>query len=273
MSRRYLCLGTARTRFVLILHDAVFHPGDSYLFRHTILSRQIHQTDALIVLSDHVKQQVMQLFNYPSDRIWSMPHAAFKFGSKAIIPATHPRGSRPLRLLFFGRIVAYKGLDRLLQAYRLLVRQYAIDLTIAGSGNLEPFAGLLDLAVNVVNRWLREDDVAALIAASDIVVLPYDEASQSGVAASAYAAGRPVVVTPIGGLVEQVQDTTGIIAKDMSVEAFAAAIAKFADEPCLLDCCAEGALAYAQNSLSWERSAQVVDEVCSAVVTMPRRSK
>ena len=85
------------TRFVLILHDVVLHPGDSYPFRYTVLRRQIGLSDALIVLSDHVKREVIERFDYPADRIWSMPHGAFKFGTKPITAATHPRGSRPLR--------------------------------------------------------------------------------------------------------------------------------------------------------------------------------
>jgi hypothetical protein len=53
--------------------------------------------------------------------------------------------------------------------------------------------------------------IAEIIGAADVIRLPYDEASQSGVAASAYAAGRPVAAAPIGGLVEQMTpNQTGI---------------------------------------------------------------
>jgi glycosyltransferase involved in cell wall biosynthesis len=73
-------------------------------------------------------------------------------------------------------------------------------------------------------------------------MLPYDEASQSGVAASAYAAGCPVVPTPIGGLVEQVTpNQTGIVARDMSAEALADAVLEFVENPDLLNRCAAGA--------------------------------
>lgn len=126
-------------RSVLILHDAFFHPGDGYPLRHWVLRRQIGNADALIVLSDHVRQQAMAAFAFPDEWIWTMRHGAFAFGVDEICPAVHPRGSRPLRLILFGRIVAYKGLDHLLRALReLRPRSVPVELVIAGAGDLEP---------------------------------------------------------------------------------------------------------------------------------------
>lgn len=269
-------LSRGPVRSVLILHDAVFHPGDGYPLRYRVMCRQVRNTDALIVLSDHVRQQAIDVFDYPAERIWTMPHGAFKFGAGQVRPAVHPRGSRPVRLLFFGRIVAYKGLDHLLRA-TLMLRQkgVAVDLVIAGSGRMQRYAELLARlpGVAIHNRWLNDGEIAAFMADADIAVLPYIEASQSGVAATAYAAGRPVVATPIGGLVEQViHRTTGLLARDMSVAGLADAIAELAGNPQLFDRCAAGALAYAQDELNWRRSAETVAAAIDAVQAMPRRS-
>lgn len=270
-------LSRGPTRSVLVLHDAFFHPGDEYPLRYTVLRRQIQAADALIVLSGHVRRQAIEAYGYPAERIWEMPHGAFGFGSDEVRAAVHPRGARPLRLLFFGRIVAYKGLDHLLRAQRLLrERGVETEVVVAGSGSLGPYADLLAglPGVEVHNRWLGDEEIAGFMAGADIAVLPYVEASQSGVAASAYAAGRPVVATPIGGLAEQVVDSeTGLLARDMSAEALANAIQRFASDPELLDRCGAGALAHARHELSWRRSAEVVAEVVSAVRAMPRRSR
>jgi glycosyltransferase involved in cell wall biosynthesis len=206
-----------------------------------------------------------------------MPHGAFNFGDGEVIPATHPRSARPLRLLFFGRILQYKGLGHLLRAQRMLrERGVEVDLVVAGSGSLEDVAGLLDglSGVEVHNHWLSNQEVASFMAEADAVVLPYIEASQSGVAATAFAAGRPVVATPVGGLVQQVShDRTGLLAKDMTVEALADAIQTFASDANLFDLCAAGAFAHALNDLSWQKSAEVVAEVVTEVRKMPRRSR
>ena len=269
-------LSRGPVRSVLILHDAVFHPGDGYPLRYQVMCQQVRNTDALIVLSDHVRRQAIEVFDYPAERIWTMPHGAFKFGTGQARPAVHPRESRPVRLLFFGRIVVYKGLDHLLRAMLTLRhRGIAVDLVIAGSGRMQPYAELLACLpdVTIHNRWLNDEEIEAFMANSDIAVLPYIEASQSGVAATAYAAGRPVVATPIGGLAEQViHGTTGLLAQDMSVEGLADAIAELAGNPELFDRCAAGALAHAQDELNWRRSAETVAAAIDAVQAMPRRS-
>jgi glycosyltransferase involved in cell wall biosynthesis len=266
----------SRVRSVLVLHDAFFHPGDEYPLRYAVLRRQIAAADALVVLSDHVRRQAIEAYGYPAERIWQMPHGAFAFGDAPVQPARHARGARPLRLLFFGRIVAYKGLDHLLRAQRMLrERGVAAELVIAGSGSLEPYAGLLEglPGIEVHNRWLSDAEIAGFMAGADVAVLPYVEASQSGVAATAYAAGRPVVATPIGGLAEQVvHGETGLLARDMSVEALADAIAVLATDSALLDRCGTGALAHAEGALSWRRSAEVAAEVVDAVRALPRRA-
>lgn len=268
-------LSSGPTRSILLLHDAFFHPGDEYPLRYPVLRRQIRATDALIVLSDHVRQQAIEAYGYPAERIWQMPHGAFGFGSGEARPAVHPRGARPLRLLFFGRIVAYKGLDHLLRAQRLLRERGAeVEVVIAGSGSLDPYAEQLrELpGLEVHNRWHADEEVAALMERTDAVVLPYIEASQSGVAAAAYAAGRPVVATPVGGLTEQVvHGRTGLLARSMSAEALADAVQALASDPGLLDRLGTGALAHAREELSWRRSAEVAAEVVAAVRAMPRR--
>src|SRR6185312_4175108 len=53
------------------------------------------------------------------------------------------------------------------------------------------------------NHWVPEDELGSLFAWADVLVLPYKEASQSGVAPAAIAAGRFVVSTRVGGLAEQ----------------------------------------------------------------------
>jgi glycosyltransferase involved in cell wall biosynthesis len=60
--------------------------------------------------------------------------------------------------------------------------------------------------VTVENRWVPDSEIGALIAWADILVLPYVEASQSGVAPTAIAAGRIVVGTRVGGLTEQLSN-------------------------------------------------------------------
>jgi glycosyltransferase involved in cell wall biosynthesis len=119
---------------------------------------------------------------------------------------------------------------------------------------------------------LEEEQIAAALAASDLVVLPYELSSQSGVAAAAHAAGRPVVATPTGGLREQVLPSTGLLARNMSVEAFADALTQLITDPVLFDRCAAGALQHAQTELDWQKCANLLHEAMQEVCAMPRRT-
>lgn len=267
-------LRRGNTRFVLFLHDATLHPGDAYPFRQAVMRREVAMADALIVLSEHVRREAHSLYGYPLDRIWKIPHGAFAFGNSDGQPRVFPRG-RPLRLLFLGRIVAYKGLGHLLDAYHLLrARNVQVALEIAGAGDLAPYAarlkGLPDVSLH--NKWLDEDEIGVSLQRNDVVVLPYVEASQSGIAASALTAGLPVVVTPVGGLVEQVSHgRTGLIAADMSAEALADSIQSLADSPLLYEQCSVGALRHALDELGWRPIAATIARIAEEVMAMPRR--
>lgn len=124
----------------------------------------------------------------------------------------------------------YKGLPLFVEACELL-RGWGLDFRIgvAGEGNLGAWASrLARLDADIFNRWLDYDEVSRIMSQYDCMVLSNIEASQSGVVALAHGGGMPVVVTPIGGLVEQVNDRqSGLIARSISAAAVADAMALF----------------------------------------------
>jgi glycosyltransferase involved in cell wall biosynthesis len=152
------------------------------------------------------------------------------FGPTPVPPRSH---GGALRLLFFGRLLPYKGLDLLAAALRMLDARGAWQLRVVGSGpESNDLAALRALRnVTVENRWVPEDEVGELIAWADAVVLPYREASQSGVAPAAIAAGRPVVATRIGGLAEQLRDLQSAILCEPDAASLAAALRTLIDAP------------------------------------------
>ena len=256
-------------KYVLTLHEAVPHPGEGYGVRRWMLAHEAALANGIVTLSEHVRGQVVELHGYPPERCWVAPHGVFPYASSEK-PRSYP-SARPLRLLFFGRLRPYKGLDLLLSAFTELRSQFpGIELTIAGSGRLA--SSRLDgiEGVRVDNRWIPEEEVGEFFAAADLVVLPYTEASQSGVIPTAYASGLPVVATPVGGLPEQVkQGETGLLATETTAEAIAAAIAKLIRDPRLYERCSAGALRYAKEGLSWCVIAERICEVVRTVAHAP----
>ncbi len=211
--------------YLLTLHDDATHRGEHALVRDLILRREIRSASGIITLSAWVADRVRR--SGYAGPIFTIPHGPFYYDRRPAAARAFPTG-RPFRLLFFGRILAYKGIGLLLDALERLRRDHPdLALTIAGSGDLGPYldriAALGNIAVE--NRWIAEDDVPGILGAADLVVLPYTEASQSGVIASAQGLGVPVVATPVGGLAEQIKQTgAGIVCDAVAGDSLASAI-------------------------------------------------
>ena len=101
----------------------------------------------------------------------------------------------------------------------------SVEIGVFGEGALGGNAFRLEaMRAEVVNRWLTESEIAAILPRFHALVLPYTEASRSGVAAAAFGAGLPIIATPVGGLVDQVIDgSTGVIARQADARALSEA--------------------------------------------------
>ncbi len=212
---------------VVIVHDAESHPGDGLPFQMALQRRQIARADALVALTAHVAERLReQGARAPLLRAVLPP---LVFGPPPPPPGSHGGG---LRLLCFGRLLPYKGLDLLAGALRL-VPGAPPEVRVVGAGPEGPELAALRAVPGVLveNRWVPEAELAALLAWADALVLPYREASQSGVAAAAIAAGRWVIATKVGGLVEQLAGERLARLAAPNAEAIAAAIARMRDDP------------------------------------------
>jgi glycosyltransferase involved in cell wall biosynthesis len=85
--------------------------------------------------------------------------------------------------------------------------------------------------VRVIDRFVPDDEVSLYFSAADLVVLPYESATQSGIVPIAYAFERPVLATRVGGLPEAVRNgETGFLVEPRNPAALAAAIIRFYEE-------------------------------------------
>lgn len=122
-------------------------------------------------------------------------------------------------LLFFGYVRNYKGLDILIDAFAELATKHPdYKLLIAGEfyDNPAPYLNQIkkhsiDHKIKVINKFIPNEQVASFFTLSEVVVLPYRSATQSGILNIAYGYEKPVVITEVGGLSEFVDDgETGI---------------------------------------------------------------
>jgi glycosyltransferase involved in cell wall biosynthesis len=218
-----------QVRVVVVVHDADAHPGDGMPMRLWLQRKLIRRADAVVALSDHVATRLREQGAVDRGRLITLSHPPFTFDD---MPPPRAHGG-PVRLLFFGRLLAYKGLDLLADAMAQLRARNAWELRIVGSGPEAPELDKLrtTAGVTVENRWVPEDEIGKLIAWADVVLLPYREASQSGVGPAAIGAGRSVVGTKVGGLIEQLQNAPQATLSEPDAASFAAALSDIIDEP------------------------------------------
>lgn len=215
----------AGVRYVCVLHDYDPHPGDwaapAMILRHAAVSRADH----VLTLSNFVADRLIAAGRMPPSKVSSLFFPDLSYGRPLQTRKRLP--DEPLRLLFFGRIMRYKGLDLFIEAVELLrMEGIAVKVGVFGEGPLGPNAERLSrIGAEVVNRWISEAEISPILERFDAVVASHREASQSGVVSMALGAGLPVVATPVGGLVEQVADgVTGIMAAAVNGRSFADAV-------------------------------------------------
>ncbi len=186
----------------VVIHDADSHPGDGFPFQMKLQRRLADGACGLVALSAHVAARLREQNALAGRPLIVASHPPFNFGPPPPPPASH---GGPLRLLFFGRLLPYKGLDLFADALGRLGPRADIEVRIAGLGAESTTLAQLRAMPNVTvdRRWIPEGEIGNILAWADALVLSHREASQSGVAAAAIAARRWVVATEVGGLAEQ----------------------------------------------------------------------
>lgn len=195
---------------IVTVHDPKPHSGSNVLFNY-LCKKNAMQADDIIILSESFKQYVEKVYHKNSKNIHVIPHGIFNFYRKiATNYCSIHYDKTKINFLFFGRITKYKGLHVLAEAYRKLSEEYDdITLTIVGNGNFDEYrAEYNDLKdVRIINCWIKDEEVAGFFNGSNIVtVLPYLDATQSGVIPIAMEYESLIIASNTGGLSEQVKD-------------------------------------------------------------------
>ncbi|WP_380784367.1 glycosyltransferase family 4 protein [Sphingomonas sp. R86520] len=244
------------TRTALTIHDVVPHSGDDA--RVAARFARIRR---------HVRARVHRVFVHgPTSReqylcdYLPMPHTdeRVRLTDHGVILAgdTPCEPGDGFRALMFGRMEAYKGLDVLLPAITDMAnRGCAVDLELAGSGpeidRLEnDFRAVPHVRVD--NRFVSSALLIEKIRAADCVLLPYLDATQSGVLAAAFANGRFVIASRVGGLSDLVEHgVNGLLVPPGDAPALVDALDMVAGDAGLRQRLRAGARRTAEDRLDW----------------------
>jgi glycosyltransferase involved in cell wall biosynthesis len=180
------------------------------------LAGVLRRADGFLVHSEHDRARLVEVYDLSGRPVRVVPHGPFDHHRAERLPGE----DGVCRLLFFGTIRPYKGLEYLIEAFDALPADEAAGfrLTVVGE-TWEGWTRPLEMIeaspyrdrVVLVNRYVSDDEVTGYFADADAVVLPYLRSSASGPLHIAMSNGLPVVVTAVGGLTEAVADYDGAI--------------------------------------------------------------
>ena len=252
----------------------VFKPAGRLKSLH---ERAYRRMDSVLVLGEQSRRDLEE--TWPSvRRVDVVPH-----GDESVFRRGHevpPPSSCGQRVLFFGNLATYKGLDVLIEAFALVRETLPqAELVVAGAPVADVDVDALQLrAAQVGNIELRIgyvplDDVAPLFASARVVAAPYRYANGSGVVALAQTFGRPVVASEVGDMTAALTDgETGLLVAPDAPQALAAALVRTLEDPALADRLgAAGERQQAEHG-SWPQVAERVEAVYRSLVDTGART-
>lgn len=217
----------------IISHESMFY--DKILTKYALSS-----ADKFLVLSDVVEKGIRSM--YPHKKVFRSTLPIYDcYGFDTSLSKSEARKKLGIDenkkvLLFFGYIRAYKGLTNLIEAMPVLLREDENYFLLVVGEFYEPrekyFKRIKELGIAknvlIIDEFVPNEEVGIYYSASDLVVLPYISATQSGILNIAYGFKKPVVVTNVGGLPELVEDgKTGFIVEPQNPVALAEGIKKY----------------------------------------------
>jgi len=257
---------------IYILDNVI--PHENQPFSRLLGRIALSQGYGFIAQSENVNNDLLSVLpKVNKGRIKLIPHPVYDFGEPGVkrnsTSETREKLGFPLDMkviLFFGFIKPYKGVDFLIDACPILKARYSdrIKVLIVGDvyGDSTPYydrisnSGAKDV-IEFDNGFVPDSKVEDYFIASDLIVLPYLSATQSGIIQIAYNYDLPVVTTDVGGLPEVVHDgVTGFLVPPEDSVKLAEAVIRFFDEE-LASRFAAG-IAKEKHKYSWDNLASAI---------------
>lgn len=218
-----------RKRIFWTIHDVSLRPSNKGIrgkldSMYTIILSEPallrKYADMIIVHGQSLKNQ-LSAKGVGDKKIHVIPHFDYRFllnNLKKEHSGTNERKLLKDYVLFFGRVAPYKGFEILISASRIVRKHLGHEfiLLIAGEGDISIIKSHMSnddyKYINLLNRRIPYSEIPDLLYNAKFLILPYSDASQSGVIPLAYTFSKPVIVSNVGALGEYVEhEKTGLI--------------------------------------------------------------
>lgn len=244
---------------VVVLHTVLERPTPS---QRRILLDLLHSADVVVTMTETARQRLIGIYGADPAQLLVVPHGA--------VDSRHGADGAPVRarptVLTWGLLGPGKGIEWAVDAlaglrdldprYLVLGRTHPKVAEAQGEAYRELLVdrarrnGVDDL-LELDPRYLDRTALGRVVAAADVVLLPYDSVDQvtSGVLIEAVAAGRPVVSTAFPHAVELLGNGTGLLVPQRDAAAIGHAVRRVLTEPGLAQQLSSSAAARAPELL------------------------
>lgn len=204
-----------KTKIYQMIHDVIPHKGDKQEKKVHLMNKTVCKLADYIVLCN-------RKYIESASNIYGIDHNKLRWVDmwRRFPQYTQPRYTK--RILFFGRLNLYKGIDNLVE----IVKKCAnIQFDIVGKVDSQVENDVLELRamsnVNMKTGYVSDREMEDAFINADWVILPYKSATQSGVIIDGYRYGRPCIAFNVGAVSEQIEDgVSGYLIKAGDVDAF-----------------------------------------------------
>jgi glycosyltransferase involved in cell wall biosynthesis len=223
------CLSILGIRLVWTAHNVLPHGA---VFADDVAARQrlVAASDLVIAHSDATLAELATLGATPR-RAVVIPHGPFQPSAPASSLRVPGAEEGVRRILFFGKIQAYKGVENLVRAFLALPDRTRLHLTVVGECSDQSMRATLALLAgqsggDIILRLERlpDSEITSLFEGADMVALPFRRVTTSGSAILALCHGRPLILPDLPSLAEFPADA--VIRYDGSVQGLTVALTR-----------------------------------------------
>lgn len=255
---------------VVVLHTILADPTPH---QHEIVAELLAAATMAVSMTEAGRQRLIAGWGADPARVTVIAHGAHDSRIATAAPDL-PADPAHRTVLTWGLIGEGKGIEWALEAvaalsdlaphvtYRIVGQTHPRVIEREGEAYRDRLTAQvrqlgIDAMVEFDDRYLDRPSLQRIIAAADVVLLPYDSRDQvtSGVLTEAVVAGKPVVSTPFPHAVELLSDGAGLLVARRDPEAVATALRRVLTEPGLAPSMAAAARSLAP-SLLWSSVAR-----------------
>jgi glycosyltransferase involved in cell wall biosynthesis len=249
---------------VITAHDIL--PREPRPGQREAQRRLYRRFDAVVVHSEHGRRRLVEEVGVDPARVHVIRHGVLRpwqddpggDGSEAPLPA-ELRGVEGRVVLFFGLLRPYKGLDVLLEAWREsgLGAPGELELWVVGMPRMDmaPLRAAASSGVRFLPRFVYGAEILGVMRRAGLIVLPYREIDQSGVAFTALGAGLPLLLSDVGGFPEIAATGAARTVPAEDAHALAQALGELLGDPSALTAMSDRAREAVAREYAWEQIA------------------